>query len=329
MYYVGIDGGGTKTRVMVVDSNGSIIQDITTKGTNINRSGWDIAVNILLSLLKSLKDNILGDSLAYVAVGLSGVDIHKERLLPLLQTALPSAKFSIEHDTMPALMSSLDEKIGIVMVSGTGSIASGVDSFGKSLRAGGWGYLLGDEGSAYDIGLKALRSLMKSYDGRLENTILTTSILDYLNLDEPKDIINFIYQGRSGQDAISELSKIVFLCAENNDHVSVDILRESACELSRLVNPLINNLCFTGPQIPIVLAGGVTKNSRVFTTFLTDSIRKLTKDRTDVSIILSEFPPVIGAVKLAKLLEKEDIDRTFIDNLLASYSRRERCYESE
>ena len=148
---------------------------------------------------------------------------------------------------------------GVAVIAGTGSIAVGRSTDGRLARAGGWGYLLGDEGSGYAIAMQALNAVTRSADGRGGKTPLTEKLLGAMSLQKPQDTIAAVYRGGWDRTAIAALAPIVFEVAENGDEIALSIVERQAGELAHVIAAVARTLAFQA--FPLAIAGGALLNS--------------------------------------------------------------------
>lgn len=199
-----------------------------------------------------------------VCLGVSGVNHPKdeERLLSWLREIFPShVKMYVYNDAVAALASGTMGKLkGCVLIAGTGSISYGFTEDGRQARASGAGPILGDWGSGYGIAAQALTAVMKAYDGRGAQTLLTSRILDSLRLSSPDEIIGWTYADSSWA-RIAALVPMVVSCAEDDDPVAHEILNSAVHELALSVKVIVRKLMLAGEDgegsFPVVMVGGV------------------------------------------------------------------------
>jgi len=301
--YIGTDGGGTKTRTVLQREDGRILADLTTPGCNLNHHGWEETLEILRSLFAKVRLHLSdGNHAAALCLGLAGVDREEERvrMLEFVQSEWPHALVRIENDAIPALAAGTNGAGGIVLIGGTGSIAYGVDDVGQQARVGGWGYLIGDEGSGYDIGRKALQIIMKSHDGRLPQTLLTELVLGELGIAELSGLIPAVYGPAFTRERTASLTKLVFRAAAAGDSLSRGLLEEAAGNLAELVITLERELSFTAQLVPVVLAGGLFHPGSP----LAAGVRERLQAAGRYLVTESAEPPVMGAVMLARQIRR-------------------------
>jgi N-acetylglucosamine kinase-like BadF-type ATPase len=182
----------------------------------------------------------------------------------------------------------------LALICGTGSIVYGRTGTGELLRAGGWGYLFGDEGSGYAIGIAALRAVMQAYDGRGSETLLSELVLERYGLRTPPDLVRRIYGAESPASTAASLTALVEQAAERGDSVAIAILEESAWQLARGVAAVYPQLG-TSP-VPLVITGGTILHGR----YLKEAFQRAceTKGLTFTTVkYVAE--PAEGALKLA------------------------------
>ncbi len=142
------------------------------------------------------------------------------------------------------------------MIAGTGSIALGRDRHGTITRAGGWGHIVGDEGSGYDLGRHCLQAVSKAADGRGQMTALVEHVLSHWNLNSASDIIGRVYPD-CDKATIASLSTLVFMAARGGDEVACSIVKDAARELALAAMAVKNKLDFPGEQVALALGGGL------------------------------------------------------------------------
>lgn len=265
MYYLGIDGGGTKTQFTIINENVEVIQSIKKGTSHFKQIGLDGVENVLRAGLNEvlLVSGINADEIKGVGIGLAGYgNIQKDRevLDRVVQTVFKDFKYILRNDVEIALTGALNGEDGIVIVSGTGSIA--LSKIGdKYKRCGGWGYSIGDEGSAYWIGKRIIETFSKEADGRLEKTNIYEIIKEKLALSNDYDIIKYINEDiKADRLEVAKFSKVCFEAANLGDKNAIEIFKSASKELSELVNLLMKD--FEGNNIKVSYLGGVFKSGK-------------------------------------------------------------------
>ena len=190
-------------------------------------------------------------------------------------------------------------------MAGTGSIAYGRRADGCTARAGGWGYLLGDEGSGYRIALEALQRVARAEDGRGMPTMLTRRLLTHLGLAAASELVPLVYGGRLDRAALAALAPLVLEEAEQGDPVAEAIVRGAAGELADLAGAVVRRLGWENVHVPLVLAGGVLVANAGYRERVVEAVRGW-KIVPDPVVVVTE--PVQGAVRLALAAWMQRVD---------------------
>ena len=192
-------------------------------------------------------------------------------------------------------------KPGIVQIAGTGSITYGVDQHHRHVRAGGWGYLFGDEGSGYDIGKRAIIAMTQAADRVIKPTRLTEALLDRFQVTHARALVEQIYIADSPKHDIAELSKLVFEYYKKNDPLAEKIISEAAQAMAKQIQTVKQNLFPNQKHIPLVLAGGIFSDE-----FVMPVILKQLLSTEDYQLIIPQIPPaggsLVGALATKKAL---------------------------
>lgn len=300
--YIGIDGGGSKTRTLLADESGRVLADLITAGSNINHHGWTRTQEILSELFAELRGHVPdGTRVAAMFLGMAGIDRpeERERMRAWVQSEWPHASVGVENDAVTALAAGTGRREGIVLIAGTGSIAFGSDKRGEQARVGGWGYLIGDEGSGYNIGWKALTSVMRAHDGRSDKSLLGEKILTRFGVESAEGLIPIVYAPTFTRDQMAGLARLVFEAKREGCHTAFSILDRSSFDLSELVHVLLDKLDFSEEKPSVALTGGMFHPGSP----LIDMVRIRLDERAQV--IVSDKPPVAGALLLAMELSGE------------------------
>lgn len=271
-YVIGIDGGGTKTLLKIADLNGKLLASCEGGPSNINSIKVETVTNTLKDVIDKGIEKIgeTKENCCSLCIGSAGVDRPQEQKImkDIISSLGISNKIVTVNDAETALYGGISGGIGIILVSGTGSISFGRNKEGFNARCGGWGHILGDEGSGYDIGKKALTAITRSYDGREPETLLTSLVLKKLNITKPDDLIDYVYRSGAGKKEIASLAQVVDEAYKKGDKRAEKILKESAYELFLCVIPIVEKLEFGNKAVTLALNGSVlTKNKYINNTF--------------------------------------------------------------
>lgn len=296
IYYLGIDGGGTKTALALEDSNGTVIRQIVTDTSNPFDVGIEKAKNVLKDGISRICEGIPFSSVAlFAGIAGSSAGTHHDPLMAfLLGFRFAAAWLGSDNDNIIA--AGLREADGITLILGTG-VCSFVVHGGQRHRIGGWGYLFDEGGSAFNIARDALSRYFSVCDGSGTPTSLETAIREKCGC-EPAELLNQLYEG--GKRTIASYSELVFREAEKGDPVSCDILRRNMSEVARIIRAARSYFTESDEPIPVILAGGLTRQ-----TLLLPYLKEALGEPGGLELKILSVQPVEGALIKAKTLWKE------------------------
>jgi N-acetylglucosamine kinase-like BadF-type ATPase len=295
-HVIGIDAGGTKTHGLLADEAGEVLGEAVGPGANIS-TGGELAVE---KALHEVIDRLLArerEVPAVIAIGMAGADRPDDHRIvrAILHRIARGARPVVTHDALIALVAGAGDGAGVVVIAGTGSIAFGRDRENRSARAGGWGYVLADEGSGYWIGRHALTAVMREFDGRGPATALTPRVLSELGLDRAADIGPRVYHGQLPLASIAGLAPLVGAAAEDGDRCAQEILTRAAGELCLAASAVIGRLRMEGEAFPCVLSGGAFG----IPALAEGMTRRMAEVAPGAAVRRLVRPPAAGAVRLA------------------------------
>jgi len=271
-YYIGVDGGGTKTELAAVGEDGRTLCRAAGASTNPHAVGEGAAVRELVSLMETIAgaDGVRGLRVGGICLGLSGVASDAEEapfrgaVAGFLQRIGAShAPVSFLSEAEISLMAALGRAHGLLAVSGTGSIVYGVEPDGTRRRAGGWGHLLGDEGSGYAIGVRTLKAAMAAYDGAVGSTDIVPSILRSYAFKDITELKAYIYGPSIAKADIAAFARIAIDACERGDAVAAEIVRGEASALAATAAALLDrHPRFAAEEM--AFAGSVFRSSKTF-----------------------------------------------------------------
>ncbi|HEV7234945.1 MAG TPA: BadF/BadG/BcrA/BcrD ATPase family protein [Ktedonobacteraceae bacterium] len=272
-FFLGVDGGGSKTLAIVVDAQGYERGCGRAGSANYNAVGLQKAVDHVRTAIEAAT-NAAGCHFPLRAawLGLAGIDGPGDGAL-LLPHLLPLAKEMRLTNDAELVLSALDGAVGVALIAGTGSIALGYDKCGATTRAGGWGHSLGDEGSGYEIGRLALQAAVRASDGRGKATTLLERIMNYWQLNTVNDLTSQVYLYGS-TTKIAALSMLVFTAAKEGDALAQEIVQRAVDELALAAVTVSKKLDFTAMPIPLALGGGLLIHEHDFRTQIVERIRQ-------------------------------------------------------
>jgi glucosamine kinase len=296
MHVLGIDAGGTKTVCLLADDRGEVVAQARASGANLQVMG-EFGVE---KILHRVMDETLGDrdiKLDAICLGIAGVDRPRDAqaIKEVMRRIGQKTPTIVVNDALVALVAGAGDQAGVVVVAGTGSIAYGRTE-DRAARAGGWGYLLGDEGGGFWIGRAALSAVVRQFDQRGPATLLTDLVLAQMQLSTPAEVIHAIYDRGLQRHAIAGLAGVVQRAMEAGDAVAGEILDRAATELAAAAASVVTRLGMRGDVFPTVLAGGMFKGIPSLATSVTTRLAEVAP-RSEVRRL--EIEPANGAVTLA------------------------------
>ena len=297
MHVLGIDAGGTKTVCLLADERGRVVAESRGGGANLQASG-ELEVE---KVLHRVMDDALGERDVRpeaICLGIAGVDRDDDAaaVRGIMRRIGFKSRTLVVNDALIALVAGAGDRPAVVVVAGTGSIAYGRDARGRAARAGGWGYLLGDEGGGFWIGRAALMSVVRQFDGRGPRTLLTEAVLDEMRLAQPTDLIHAIYERGLHRPVIAAIAGVVQRAADQGDAVAADIIDRAASELAAAAASVITRLEMRGDAFPTVLSGGVFRGVPSLAGKVAAQVAEVAP-RSEVRPLAVE--PAYGAVTLA------------------------------
>jgi N-acetylglucosamine kinase len=297
LHVIGLDAGGTKTVCLLADEHGQIVARSRGDGANLQAMG-ELQVE---KVLHDLMDQAIGNRdivPGAICLGMAGVDRPNDFAVvnAIMKRIGFKARVVIVNDALIALETGAPGKPGVVVISGTGSIAYGRNAAGEAARSGGWGYALGDEGSGYWIGRAALRAVLRAADHRGPRTMLTSMLLEHFNVSEPQLILHEVYHHHLTPAAIGALASCVHTAFSQGDQAATGILRGAADELEGAALSVARRLELIGESFSFILSGGIF---RAVPWLHEELARRLPGGAPHSITMLLEREPAEGAVTLA------------------------------
>ena len=292
---LGVDGGGTKTLALVADPAGRIVGRGEAGSSNSKSVGWDAATAALRAAIAAAGAQGPVDA---ACLGMAGADTDAERarLLAWLRAEGVARRAQVVHDADIVLAAArpLAEEApwGIALVCGTGSVCAGVSRAGDRRRVGGWGYLLGDEGSGYDIAVRALRRATASADGRLRPTAVLQAALDHWRCASAEALSEALHARPPTRAEMAAFSAPVLGLAEAGDEGAREVVGAAAHDAAQMLETIAAWL--DDPDAPVAFAGGVLLHSKIFRATLRAAIQAPIAE----PVLIAE--PAEGALALAR-----------------------------
>jgi glucosamine kinase len=292
---IGLDIGGSTTRAVRSEA-GVVVAEAGAGSANIASVGVAEAARQLDAALAAIDTN----GVAAVCAGAAGADNAEsvEVVRALLVERVPGARVLVVHDAQ-LLLAAAGTDVGVAVISGTGSSAWGLRADGTHARAGGWGFLLGDEGSGYRVALDAVRHALRLTDRGEPADPISRAIVAACGLSDPEQLIAHVHAIRD-RSYWAGLARVVPELAAGGDPAAIAVLDVAADALTDIATTVLRRLDIDGP---VVFGGGFVVNQPL--------LQRAVRDRlpgTDVHILTD--PPVRGAVRLAEaLLNPDSLER--------------------
>lgn len=317
MYYLGIDGGGTKTKFSLCDELGNLKTSVEEKTCHYLQVGLDGVTEVINQGIDNVckKTNVERKEIAYAFAGMPGYgDVTKDEqpIKDAVKKAMNDIPFSIGNDGEIALAGSLCCKDGINIVAGTGSIGFGYDSkTNTTLKCGGWHHGIGsDEGSGYWIAYHLLHEFTRQADERDEKTELYNKVKEHLNFEDDGDIISIVVDDWNlDRTKVASLSRIVDELYDLGDEHAIRIIDDAAKELADIIINLYKRLGFTS-QVDVSYSGGIFNMGDK----ILNALRKHLSSY-DMNLVKPALSPDKGSLLLALRNNNVEITEEIINNL--------------
>jgi N-acetylglucosamine kinase-like BadF-type ATPase len=293
-YYLGIDGGQSSTTALICDESGCVLG--RGRGGPCNHaSGEEGRRKFLHAIGGCLREacrqaELDAPSLEFkgACLGFSGGAADKKQYSREL---IRARALYVTHDAEIALMGATAGSPGIIIIAGTGSMAFGRNGQGRSARAGGWGYVFGDEGGGFDIARQALRVALRMEEGWGPASTLHRALLNATSSSDANTLMHRLYTSEFTRPEIAALSQTVTDAAENGDAVALKILREAAAELTVYVEGVHSNLFASEPCSAICYIGGVFRSRLLLASF-----QEIVQERLAIAPTAPRLSPAAGAL---------------------------------
>ncbi len=286
-YFLGVDGGGSKTTAVVFNEKGEFI--CKACGESINY--YSVGLENARKAMKDIINRLSVKSFDYAVIGMSALNDRaiENETKSFCDGIINSKKIIMDSDLYVALEALDSDGECAVIISGTGSMAVCRNSDGTISHAGGFGYILGDEGSGYAIGMHGIKTAIRAAENIIPQTMLINECLDYFSINNIYELIDLYYDKGISRKTTAAFAKRVMLCAENGDKASIGIIESHARDLSDTALSILKD---KSNEIPIGLWGGVFQHNRLFKDYFTLCLSE--KGFYDVKLL--NFTPEIGAI---------------------------------
>jgi N-acetylglucosamine kinase-like BadF-type ATPase len=310
-FLLAVDGGGTNTQALIADLDGTVLARGLGPSSNLHNVGFEKGFQAIATAIEGALAQVRGTmpaaasapgaarwrsaGIAAACLGLSGVDSSADeaQVSQWLKEQALAPRFAVVNDSELVLAGGTPAGWGVAVISGTGSVCLGRTAEGKSARVGGWGPLLGDEGSGYHIATLALHRATQAADERIEAPALLKAILRHWKLTDPTGLIRHVHDPATTTADIAALATVVVDLAGRNDPAALEVVAEAARDLALHIDTIVRLLRLTRP--PVALGGGL---------MLRGALRKtmLAAVKSELGPISTVADPPLGAVVLARRL---------------------------
>ncbi|MCK6603472.1 MAG: hypothetical protein HUU43_08475 [Ignavibacteriaceae bacterium] len=299
-YFIGMDGGGTKTHCVVTDELKNILYECRGGHSNFLMFGVDTVTETIISLLKESRDALKFsfDQVESVVLGTTGAGrrndaerLENNVIARLKEENIVLKRFRVESDARIALEAAFPGMSGSIIIAGTGSIMFGKDAEGRVYRVGGFGRHIGDEGSGTMIGKKGLIAVARALDLRGEPTLISELVKSKIKVDSVSDLITEIYTNNFD---IASAAPVVIEAAEKGDAAAQKILDEESSNLVIHISAMMKQMKTDTLRVSFI--GGVITNDNHFSRLLMEKIKN---ELPGVEVVVSENSPAFGAVIMA------------------------------
>ena len=297
MHVLGIDAGGTKTLCLLADEHGAVVGEGRGPGANLHVAG-ELELE---KVVHEVMEQAIGDRAiapAAICLGIAGVDREDEArtVRAIMRRIGYKSRTLVVNDALIALVAAAGDAPGVVIIAGTGAIVYGRNGAGEAARAGGWGHMIGDEGSGYWIGREALSAVMRASDGRGPDTRLTPEILAHFEVADVSRLPRLVYDRAQPRMAVAALGPLVQRVSEQGDAVAARILERAADELALAAGSVTARLEMRGDAFSFYLAGAIF---RLVPWLAGELSRRLIEVAPRCGVQLLDQEPAQGAVRLA------------------------------
>ncbi|GGG08042.1 N-acetylglucosamine kinase [Paenibacillus aceti] len=298
-YAAGLDGGGTKTKVVIADEHGQMVESFASGPINYNGQDEGVVERNIGEIIARVGAVCGGlEHCVQICVGAAGISAAgvTERLSAAVRAAGYVGGLTLAGDHETALYGALSRPPGLILIAGTGSICYGRNEQGSSHRTGGMGHLIDDEGSGYSVGRELLSALVQAHDGRIPPTVISGLIYEKLQLPAGalNEVIRFVYDPHRTKKEIAALAPLLTEACSVGDAAALDIAQRSAAALFELIVPVAERLGLQKGRL--ALAGSVLLHN----SHIQNALRERIAGRyAGMTCILPQHDAAWGAMMMA------------------------------
>ncbi len=305
---VGVDGGGTSSKYVAVQQDGTVVAVLEGEGLNYNFIGMEKARKRLYTMINALLNKAGASDYEVACVGLSALDekADKQTLQSFCGSIIPSNKLRLNSDVHAALIGSQAGEPNVMVVSGTGSMVAGLDADGQIHICGGWGYRLDDPASAYGVSIEGLKAALMHAEEIGEHTELYKESLDYFGVKNARKLIAALYTDALDVVEMAGFGHRVIHCAREGDKVATGIIEKQYAFLAKQTAQVMNQ----SPKT-FSLYGGMFEHNEWIRSYFITQLRKIIPN---VECVEMKLPPPLGAV-IAFLKEQNKLTNDIVEQM--------------
>lgn len=299
LFFLGVDGGQSSTVALIGDERGVVIgYGAGGPSNHVEGPGGreKLRKAVTLSVSAAWNNSPFGGQkpVPEFESAFFGMTGGAEDKVAIIRELVPARRLEVSHDAITALIGATEGRPGIIVIAGTGSISFGMNSKGQTARSGGWGYMFGDEGSAFDLARRSLIAALSYEEGWGPPTLLRDRILQFTNARDLNEALHKWYTLEFPRDRIASFSRHVDQAAQAGDRVAREILRSGAVALSQLIARVRRRIFKTKEPVLVSYIGGVFKSKMVRERF-----KKLVEQQGENSVVSPALGPAAGALLAA------------------------------
>lgn len=313
---IGVDGGGTHSKVIAIRADGQVLGRTTGPGINYNIIGMDVARQRLYDIVGQLLCAVGEDSYDFINIGMSALDgpADEELVRNFAGDLFDHSQIDMDSDAFVALMGATMGEPGVMVISGTGAMVIALDEHANLHKGGGWGYLLEDPGSAYGIAVQAIKAVLAYWEESGPDTCMAQSALAFFQAANKQELLDSIYRPNCDPSQIAQFAKRVITDAEADDTVAKRIINDN---IQYLVNLTHRMLRYNSHHVPVYLHGGMFNHNGWIAQRFEQLLHQLDPD---ASVLRPGFSPEIGAV-VATMKRRGILSKDVIGHIEQSIGR--------
>ncbi|MCF8563214.1 ATPase [Alicyclobacillus tolerans] len=304
-FFMGVDGGNSKTEAVVVDENGQKLGEGRSGCGNHQVRGVTFALNHIREAIEQAANaaHLSFEQIEFVQYALSGADRERdEAILNPALSALPLSRWALAGDAMAGLRTACPDCVGVVLVCGAGTNALGRNRYGRVVQTGGFGYLYGDSAGGRDMARETFRAAVRSYERREEDSLLAARVPQFLGFDNMQRLLTE-YLDKGIQEVPLDLTVVLHQAAQDGDKLAIRMLEYFGRELGTAANSVIARMepKFDVSPIRVALVGSVFQKgqSKHLLNALQHTMLGEGPENPQVELVIPNILPVYGSVLLA------------------------------